>query len=150
MEVTTKVKEFKLMAQGNKAVSYVLGGRLLGLAIVLYSTATNSISLLDMISWGAVGILAQIIVFYLAEWLTPRFNINKSLEEDNQAVGLFLCFIAFNWDCNRWLYNLLKTLRLNVKFLFYTAICRTARLVRANNQWRMNKTPLMKVSLYIR
>lgn len=48
-----------------------------------------------MISWGAVGILAQIIVFYLAEWLTPRFNINKSLEEDNQAVGLFLCFYRF-------------------------------------------------------
>ena len=132
MEVTTKVKEFKLMAQGNKAVSYVLGGRLLGLAVVLYSTAANSISLLDMISWGAVGILAQIIVFYLAEWLTPRFNINKSLEEDNQAVGLFLCFINFNWDCNCWLYILLKTLRLNVKFLFYPV---KARLVRANNQW---------------
>ena len=57
--------------------------------------STNSISLLDMISWGAVGILAQIIVFYLAEWLTPRFNINKSLEEDNQAVGLFLMFYRF-------------------------------------------------------
>ncbi|MGR5979838.1 DUF350 domain-containing protein [Bacillus cereus] len=96
MEVTTKVKEFKLMAQGNKAVSYVLGGRLLGLAIVLYSTAANSISLLDMISWGAVGILAQIIVFYLAKWLTPRFNINKSLEEDNQAVGLFLMFLSLS------------------------------------------------------
>ena len=95
MEVTTKVKEFKLMAQGNKAVSYVLGGRLLGLAVVLYSTAANSISLLDMISWGAVGILAQIIVFYLSEWLTPRFNINKSLEEDNQAVGIFLMFYQF-------------------------------------------------------
>lgn len=59
MEVTTKVKEFKLMAQGNKAVSYVLGGRLLGLAIVLYSTAANSISLLDMVSWGAVGIFGS-------------------------------------------------------------------------------------------
>ncbi|EEL12303.1 hypothetical protein bcere0015_14490 [Bacillus cereus BDRD-Cer4] len=96
MEVTTKVKEFKLMAQGNKAVSYVLGGRLLGLAVVLYSTAANSISLLDMISWGAVGILAQIIVFYLSEWLTPRFNINKSLEEDNQAVGIFLMFLSIS------------------------------------------------------
>lgn len=32
--------------------------------------------------------------FYLAEWLTPRFNINKSLEEDNQAVGLFLMFLS--------------------------------------------------------
>lgn len=96
MAVTTKVKEFKLMAQGNRAVSYVLGGRLLGLAIVLYSTAANSISLLDMVSWGAVGILAQIIVFYLVEWLTPRFNINKSLEEDNQAVGLFLMFLSLS------------------------------------------------------
>ena len=96
MEVTTKVKEFKLMAQGNKAVSYVLGGRVLGLAIVLYSTAANSISLLDMVSWGAVGILAQIIVYYLAELLTPRFNINKSLEEDNQAVGLFLMFLSLS------------------------------------------------------
>lgn len=94
MEITTKVKEFSLMARGNKAASYVLGGRLLGLAIVLYSTAANSISLMDMVVWGAIGILAQIIVFYLAEWLTPRFNVIKSIEEDNQAVGLFLMFLS--------------------------------------------------------
>ncbi|CAI8702408.1 MULTISPECIES: DUF350 domain-containing protein [Bacillus] len=96
MEVTTKVKEFSLMAKGNKAASYALGGRLLGLAIVLYSTAANSISFLDMVLWGAIGILAQIIVFYLAEWLTPRFNINQSIEEDNQAVGLFLMFLSIS------------------------------------------------------
>ncbi|MGG1396647.1 DUF350 domain-containing protein [Bacillus salipaludis] len=94
MEITTKVKEFSLMAKGNKAASYVLGGRLLGLAIVLYSTVANSISLTDMALWGAVGILAQIIVFYLAEWLTPRFNVTHSIEEDNQAVGLFLMFLS--------------------------------------------------------
>ncbi|MGG3468320.1 DUF350 domain-containing protein [Neobacillus pocheonensis] len=94
MEVTTKVKEFSLMAKGNKAASYVLGGRLLGLAIVLYSTAANSISLIDMVIWGAIGILAQIIVFYLAEWLTPRFDVNQSIENDNQAVGLFLMFLS--------------------------------------------------------
>jgi putative membrane protein len=94
MEVTTKVKEFSLMAKGNKAASYVLGGRLLGLAIVLYSTAANSISLADMAIWGAIGIIAQIIVFYLAEWLTPRFNVMQSIEEDNQAVGLFLMFLS--------------------------------------------------------
>jgi putative membrane protein len=84
------------MAKGNKAASYALGGRLLGLAIVLYSTAANSISFLDMVLWGAIGILAQIIVFYLAEWLTPRFNINQSIEEDNQAVGLFLMFLSIS------------------------------------------------------
>ncbi|WP_243521404.1 DUF350 domain-containing protein [Bacillus pseudomycoides] len=96
MEVTTKVKEFSLMAKGNKAASYALGGRLLGLAIVLYSTAAHSVSLMDMALWGAIGILAQIIVFYLAEWLTPRFNINQSIEDDNQGVGLFLMFLSIS------------------------------------------------------
>jgi putative membrane protein len=94
MEVTTKVKEFSLMAQGNKAASYVLGGRLLGLSIVIYSSVSNSISLKDMAIWGAIGIVAQIVVFYLAEWLTPRFNVSQSLVEDNQAVGLFLMFLS--------------------------------------------------------
>lgn len=95
MEITTKVKEFTLMAKGNKAASYVLGGRLLGLAIVLYSALANSISLFDMVIWGAVGIVAQIIVFYLAEWLTPRrFNVSQSIEEDNRAVGLFLLLLS--------------------------------------------------------
>lgn len=95
MEITTKVKEFSLMAKGNKAASYVLGGRLLGLAIVLYSALANSISLIDMVIWGAVGIAAQIIVFYLTEWLTPRrFNVSQSIEEDNRAVGLFLLLLS--------------------------------------------------------
>jgi putative membrane protein len=94
MEITTKVKEFALMAKGNKSASYVLGGRLLGLAIVLYSTTANSISLTDMALWGAIGIMAQIVVFYLAEWRTPRFNVSQSIEEDNQAVGLFLMLLS--------------------------------------------------------
>jgi putative membrane protein len=95
MEITTKVKEFTLMAKGNKAASYVLGGRLLGLAIVLYSALANSISLVDMVIWGAVGIAAQIIVFYLTEWLTPRrFNVSQSIEENNTAVGLFLLLLS--------------------------------------------------------
>jgi putative membrane protein len=96
MEITTKVKEFSLMAKGNKAASFVLGGRLLGLAIVLYSSLANSISLIDMILWGSIGIVAQIIVFYLAEWLTPRFNVNQSIEEDNQAVGIFLMLLSIS------------------------------------------------------
>ncbi|MEH7495112.1 DUF350 domain-containing protein [Neobacillus niacini] len=97
MEITTKVKEFALMAKGNKAASYVLGGRLLGLAIVLYSALANSISLVDMVIWGAVGIAAQIIVFYLTEWLTPRrFNVSQSIEENNTAVGLFLLLLSIS------------------------------------------------------
>ena len=93
-EVTTKNKEFQLIKNGNKAAVYAFGGRILGLAIVLYSSIANSVNILDMVIWGSVAIVIQIIVFYLAEWLTPKFNITKAIDEDNQAVGLFLLFLS--------------------------------------------------------
>lgn len=96
MEITTKNKEFKLMANGNKSASYVLGGRLIGLAIVLYSSAAHSISLSDMFLWGGIGVLAQIVVFYLAEWLTPHFNVTEAIDNDNRAVGFFLMLLSIS------------------------------------------------------
>jgi putative membrane protein len=94
MEMTTKNKEFSLIAKGNKAAAYVLGGRLVGLGIVLYTVAAHSLDYMDMIAWGSIGIAAQIVVFYLAELLTPKFNITKSIDEDNQAVGVFLLLLS--------------------------------------------------------
>ncbi|MDX8366312.1 DUF350 domain-containing protein [Cytobacillus sp. IB215665] len=94
MELTTKNKEFRLIADGNKAAAYVLGGRLVGLGIVLYSTSANSLNLVDLMIWGSIGIVAQIVVFFLAELLTPQFKITKAIDEDNQAVGLFLLLLS--------------------------------------------------------
>ncbi|MGM7723252.1 DUF350 domain-containing protein [uncultured Metabacillus sp.] len=93
-EVTTKNKEFELIKNGNKAAVYAFGGRILGLAIVLYSSISNSVNILDMVVWGSVAIVIQIIIFYAAELLTPKFNITKAIDEDNQAVGLFLLFLS--------------------------------------------------------
>jgi len=92
--ITTRNKEFTLIAQGNKTAAYVLGGRLLGLALVLYSAIANSVSLIDMVIWGGIGIVAQIIAFYLAEILTPTFSLNDAIDKDNQAVGLFLLMLS--------------------------------------------------------
>jgi putative membrane protein len=93
-EVTTKNKEFELIKNGNKAAVYAFGGRILGLAIVLYSSISNSVNILDMVVWGSIAIVIQIIVFYLAELLTPKFNITNAIDDDNQAVGLFLLFLS--------------------------------------------------------
>lgn len=95
-EVTTKNKEFELIKKGNKAAVYAFGGRILGLGIVLYSSISNSINILDMVIWGSMAIVIQIIVFYLAEWLTPKFNVTNAIDEDNQAVGLFLLFLSLS------------------------------------------------------
>lgn len=96
---TTKVKEFKLIADKNMTAALSLGGKLLGLAVVLGSAAEYSVSLLDMAIWGVIGIVAQIIFFIIAEVITIRFSIEKAIEEDNRAVGvmLFSLSLAVGW-----------------------------------------------------
>jgi putative membrane protein len=90
MEITTKNKEWQLIKNGNKTASYVFIGRIIGLSIVLYSAVSNSISLVDLLIWGTIGIIAQIIFFYLAEWLTPKFNITKAIDDNVESVGILL------------------------------------------------------------
>ena len=96
---TPKIKEFQLIAQKNVAAAMLLGGKVVGLAIVLGAAAEYSISLLDMAIWGAIGIVTQVIVFFVAELITIRFSIQKAIEEDNRAVGTMLLSlsIAVGW-----------------------------------------------------
>lgn len=94
--VTTKVKEFHLIGEGNKTAAMVLGGKMLGLSFVLGAAISNSVSILDMVFWGLIGMVAQILIYPLAELLTLRFEIQRAIEEDNQAVGLLLLFISLS------------------------------------------------------
>lgn len=91
---TPKINEFKLIAQNNVAAAMLLGGKVVGLAFVLGSAAEYSISLADMAIWGAIGIVAQVVLFFLAEVVTVRYNIQKAIEEDNRAVGLLLMSLS--------------------------------------------------------
>ncbi|MFP3919360.1 DUF350 domain-containing protein [Lysinibacillus telephonicus] len=96
---TPKLKEFRLIAERNVTAAMSLGGKVVGLAIVLGAAAEYSVSLLDMAIWGAIGIITQIIVFILAEVITIRFSIHKAIEEDNRAVGTMLLSLslAIGW-----------------------------------------------------
>lgn len=96
---TPKIKEFKLIAEKNVSAAMLLGGKVIGLALVLGAAAEYSISLMDMAIWGVIGIVAQIVVFIVAELMTIRFSIQKAIEEDNRAVGMMLLSlsIAVGW-----------------------------------------------------
>ena len=91
---TPKIKEFKLIAEKNVSAAMLLGGKVMGLAIVLGAAAEYSISLMDMAIWGVIGIVSQIVVFILAEVITIRFSIQKAIEEDNRAVGTILLSLS--------------------------------------------------------
>lgn len=87
---TTKTKEFKLIGEGNKSAGIVIAGRTIGLAIILYSAIANSVSPADLAVWAGIGIVTQVIANFLAEILTPGFNIAEALEKDNMAVAIAL------------------------------------------------------------
>ncbi|WP_431026998.1 DUF350 domain-containing protein [Lysinibacillus sp. LZ02] len=91
---TPKIKEFKLIAEKNVSAAMLLGGKVMGLALVLGAAAEYSVSLVDMAIWGVIGIVSQIIVFILAEVITIRFSIQKAIEEDNRAVGTMLLSLS--------------------------------------------------------
>ena len=91
---TPKIKEFKLIAEKNVSAAMLLGGKVVGLALVLGAAAEYSISLMDMAIWGAIGIVAQIVVFIIAELITIRFSIQKAIEQDNRAVGMMLLSLS--------------------------------------------------------
>jgi putative membrane protein len=101
--LTTPYKEFQLIAAGDEedrcsacaaqAAAYDLGGKILGLSLVLASAVFHSVNFVDLIIWGIIGIIFQIFVFYLFEIVTP-FTVRKEIPQGNIAVGIFSAFIS--------------------------------------------------------
>jgi putative membrane protein len=94
--LVTRHKEFQLIAEGNQAAALSFGGKLFGIAFVIGSAITHSVSLVDMVIWGFVGLLAQLVFFIGAELITFRFNISKAIENDNKAVGILLLLLSLS------------------------------------------------------
>jgi len=76
------------------AAAHSLGGKVVGQALVLASAIFHSVSVGDLVTWGVVGIIFQVIVYYVFEKLTP-FNISAEVMKGNIAVGLFSARLSF-------------------------------------------------------
>ncbi|WP_017437180.1 DUF350 domain-containing protein [Saccharococcus caldoxylosilyticus] len=93
--LTTKFSERELIRRGNMAVALKLWGKALGLAIVIYAAWSNSVSLPDALLWGVIGIVTQILVYVVLEYIfTPKTNLAKKVEEGNLAVGFSLFAVS--------------------------------------------------------
>jgi putative membrane protein len=98
-QLTTPYNEFELIREGSnasdptkaaaaKAAAHDLGGKIIGLAIVLASAVFHAVSLWDLALWGLIGVVFQVGVFYLFEWVTP-FRVISEIPKGNVSVGLF-------------------------------------------------------------
>lgn len=96
---TTPYREIQLIRDGSetedpvkiraaKAAAYDIGGKILGLVIVVASAIINSVDLLDLVIWGLVGIIFHVVLFFVINWLSP-FNINQEVPKGNVSVAIF-------------------------------------------------------------
>lgn len=73
----------------NIAAALGLGGAIIGFSIALYGVISNSVSLLDVVIWAVVALLAQCLAFIVVRFIfMPR--IVKRIEEGEVSAGTML------------------------------------------------------------
>lgn len=91
-EIVTKYKNWEEIKNGNVAVALATGGKIFGVANIFRFSIEKHSSFLEMVGWGTFGFALLIIAYWLFEFLTPTFNVDKEIEKDNRSVG-FISFI---------------------------------------------------------
>ncbi|MFD2212163.1 DUF350 domain-containing protein [Metabacillus endolithicus] len=86
--MTKKYKDWDEILNGNHAVSLSIGGKIVGICIVLAFSIYHSASVVDTIIWGAYGILLQLIAYLLFELFTRNFSVEEQLKKGNISVGI--------------------------------------------------------------
>ena len=74
--------------EGNVAAACSLAGALFGFVVPLARSVAQSVNLVDMLSWGAVAFVVQLLVYLCVRMAMP--GIVTGIPEGKVAHGLFL------------------------------------------------------------
>ena len=84
----TPWKEFALVKDGNAAAGLALAGAIAGLAIPIASCLASSVTLIDLVVWGIVALLIQLLVYRLVDVLLT--DIPKRIEKEEAGAAIVL------------------------------------------------------------
>lgn len=93
-EIVTKYKNWEEIKRGNVAVAMATGGKIFGVCNIFKYSIEHHNSLFQMVGWGLFGFTLLIIAYWLFEFLTPSFNVDKEIEKDNRSVGFISLIIS--------------------------------------------------------
>lgn len=84
----TPYREIQLIREGNIAAAISLSGAMIGFTIPLAKSAAQSGSLLDMMMWGGIALVVQLLAFVTVRLVIP--GIAKDIPDGKIAQGAFL------------------------------------------------------------
>ena len=92
--VITPHKDFTLVRDGNMAAAISLTGAILGLAIPLAFCMAPSVSVGEIVIWGLLAVLVQILAFTLADLLLR--DLSARIEGGEMAPAVLLAGIKLS------------------------------------------------------
>jgi putative membrane protein len=84
----TPHKELALIREGNPSAALAFGGVVVGLAIPLGSCLAHSFGVWDLLIWGVVTLLLQLLAFRFADIFLR--NLPRRIAEGDVAAAVFL------------------------------------------------------------
>lgn len=98
----TPHREFALIREGNTAAALQLVGTFAGWSLPMAVVISFSVNLLDMLAWGLVSLVTQLIVFFAVSRVFR--GIEDRIRDRCNASGLFiggtsLCFGILQAGC---------------------------------------------------
>ena len=90
----TPYPEMRLIREGNGAAAATLAGVLVGFALPLGSAVAHSVSLLDMMIWAIVALVAQLIAYVVVRLSMPKVIAN--VRDGQVPSGVFLGAVALS------------------------------------------------------
>ncbi len=88
----TPYREIQLIREGNVAAAISLSGATIGFTIPLAKAIAQSGSLLDMLMWGGIALVVQLLAYAVVRVLIP--GIAKDIAEGKIAQGTFLGMLS--------------------------------------------------------
>ncbi len=86
--LSTTHNEFELIRQNNVAAALTLGLSLMGFALPLSSAIVNARTVVDLLVYGVVALVIQIVIYWLVRLLLP--NLSQRIANGEVASALFL------------------------------------------------------------
>jgi putative membrane protein len=82
----TPFDERRLVQDGNVAAGVLMGGTVLALSIPLAATLASSASQVDILIWGLVALVIQLLTFFLVSIFIR--GLNAQIERGNVAMAI--------------------------------------------------------------
>lgn len=84
----TPYREIALIREGNAAAAASLSGAMLGFVIPLANAVIQSANIADMVLWGMIALIVQLIVYWIVTHIIP--DIASGIPQGKVAQGVLL------------------------------------------------------------